>query len=229
MAYSFRIVLAATLLTGCSSSHTPASHSDLQKGRPFPGPADVCQTIVQNPATLRLTSERHDLIACPNHERGAISDRISDGFYVVGSDGAWTLLQQSPMSTAPIVPATRSGIEHLLGKTVVFYDEFHGTQVAYYAPNDIEYLWYPGNQTSLLGYWQITSQQICFQYPNSGINPATGVPGHEWECSPLQDFSSDIIETVDGDIFSLASGKIPFVMRPKHAYTLKNLRSQIGI
>lgn len=225
MAIFFRIALATTLLTGCSS-YTPASQSGLQAIRPFPGPADICQSIAANSATLRLTNERQNLIACPSHERGAISDRIRDGFNVAGPVGAWTVLQQSPVSTGPLSLPERSGIEHLLGKTVVFFDRSHGTQVAYYTTNGREYLWYPGNRRSLLGFWKTANQQICFRYPNSSINPVTGVAGPEWECSSLRAFSSDIIETVDGDIFSLASGSIPFVMDTRRSYTLEELRSQ---
>lgn len=214
-------------LAGCTTSYTPPSVSSLQSTGPFPGPGDVCETVVPNAATLRLTTERDDLIACPTHERGAISDRKRDGFNLVGPVGTWTLLQISPVSTGPLLPPETTGGEHLVGKTVVFFDESHGTQVAFFETTGREHLWYPGNQRSLLGFWRTTpDKQICFRYPNSSINPVTGVAGPEWECSAINHHSARIVEVADGDVFNLSSGQIPFVMEQRKRYGLAQLQSQ---
>jgi len=224
----FHITAAAigVLLAGCAASYTTPSVSGLQSTGPFPGPRDVCETVVPNAATLRLTTERHNLIACPTHERGAILDRRRDGFNVVGPVGTWTLLQKNPVSTGPLVSPESNGGDHLIGKTVVFFDKSHGTQVAFFETAGREHLWYPGNQRALLGFWRTTpDNRICFRYPGSSINPVTGVSGPEWECGSLRNHSARIVEISDGDVFNLSSGRIPFVMEPRKRYRLAQLQS----
>lgn len=103
IAFYALLFAALSALAGCAR-YTPPSASGLESLGPFPGPGDVCERIAPNAATLRLTTEREDLIACPTHERGAISDRMRDGFYLVGTIDAWTLLQKSPVSTGPLLP-----------------------------------------------------------------------------------------------------------------------------
>lgn len=215
-------------LAGCTIiNYTPPSTSGLQSTGPFPEPGDVCEAVLPNQATLRLTTDTNQLIACPTHERGAISDRQRDGFDVVGPIGSWTLLQNSRASTGPLLPPETTEAKHLVGKTVVFFDEFHGTQVAFFETTGREHLWYPGNRRSLLGFWKTTpDQQICFRYPNSGINPATGVAGPAWECSSIRRHSARIVEITDGDVFNLSSGQIPFVMERRKRYPLSQLQQQ---
>lgn len=41
---------------------------------------------------------------------------------------------------------------HYANKTLVFYDRFHGTQIAYFTKEDTEWLWYLGNRSALLGH-----------------------------------------------------------------------------
>lgn len=221
------LLVSVIVLTGCTTRYAPPSVSGLLTIAPFPNPGDVCEVVVANGATLRLTTERKKLIACPSHERGAISDRIRDGFNVVGPVGSWTLMQVNAGSTGPLLPPMMTRTEHLIEQTVVFFDDFHGTQVAYYKSDGREYLWYPGNQRSLLGYWRTTpDEQICFRYPDSSINPATGVAGPEWECNSLANHSARIVEITEGDIFNLASGQIPFVMESSRKYQLTELKTK---
>lgn len=214
-------------IAGCTTNSTSLPVSGLQTTGPFPGPNHVCRAVLPSAETLRLTTERNNLIACPSHERGAIADRERDGFNVVGPVRTWTLMQISPVSTGPLLAPDTTRADHLIGKTVVFFDEYHGTQVAYFENLGREHLWYPGNERSLLGFWRTTpDNQICFRYPNSSINPVTGVSGPEWECSSLTSHFDRIVETSDGDIFNLSSGKIPFVMERQKRYRLTELQSQ---
>ena len=225
------LLVMAFVLSGCSTSYTPPLSSGLHPIAAFPGPGDVCQTVAANDATLDLTTQRNGLIACPTHERGAISDRTRDGFNVVGPIGDWTLLHAGPTATGSSTPLSppfsATGAKHLIEKTVVFFDDFHGTQVAYFTADGREYLWYPGNQRSLPGFWRTTAdKKICFSYPTSSIKPATGVAGADWECGSLSGHSARIVQVSEGDVFNLTSGKIPFVMERRRKYRLDDLRSQ---
>lgn len=102
------------------------------------------------------------------------------------------------------------------GRTVVYYERSHGTQVEYYSPTGGAHLWYPGNRRSLAGRWKIDGSgkgaRICFQYGANTYNPVTGHVGGGWECSSEIRHRSIIKSSCVGDKFSLASGSIPFRM-----------------
>lgn len=88
-------------------------------------------------------------------------------------------------------------------------------------------LWYSGNRVALTGCIRVSVDRICFQYPNSGIKSATWFSGPDLECQPLSSFKADIVDSVEGDIFNLSSGRIAFVM-PKRRYSFDELKSKLS-
>ncbi len=108
------------------------------------------------------------------------------------------------------------------GTTVLFYNQAHGVQVEYYSKNGRSYLWYPGNPRSLQGKWKkkMDGKLICFSYPSYSYNPVTKERGGDWKCRLTRDFERNVTQACGGDVFRLASGKIPFV--------LKKSRSQLN-
>ena len=101
----------------------------------------------------------------------------------------------------------------ICGKTVFFYENAHGNQVEYFAPDGFAYLWYPGNRVSVPSQWKIepsllgNAAQICFKYPNRSYNPVTKKFGGKWECRPFFLFESNMNDTkLSGDVFGLSLG-----------------------
>ena len=208
---------------GCLGSQYQAPElSGLEEVGRYPNPNDVCIALDANEVTRRVTKETSGLIGCPTHETGAIKDRVSEDFTRVGVIDGWTILHNDLVirsKKSPEIP------NYLKGHTVMHYDSFHKTQLTYYTENGREWLWYPGNKVALMGHIQVSAKRICFSYPNSSINPATGVAGPDWECQPLSSFKADIVDSVAGDIFNLSSGRIPFVMH-KRRYSFDELKSK---
>jgi hypothetical protein len=101
------------------------------------------------------------------------------------------------------------------GTTVLFYNQAHGVQVEYYTKNGRSYLWYPGNSRSLAGKWkkEMDGKLICFSYPSNSYNPVTKERGGDWKCRLTRNFERHVTQTCKGDVFRLASGKIPFVLK----------------
>lgn len=214
------LIVSSQFLSGCGTpQYSKPEQSGLRPIAAFPSAGDVCSSLATQGSTENDIAASVDLIGCPSHERGAINDRIDEGFSVSGVQGAWTLLQRETNSQTP---SNTSGIDHLTNQTIIFFDKAHGTQVAYLADDGSEWLWYPTNRSALLGYWKTENNNgaplICFRYPNSSINPVTRVAGPQWECSLLANYDTRIVAKAEGDVFNLSSGKIPFVMNPRQTY-----------
>ena len=73
-------------------NYTEAGSSGLNAIRPYPTPEDVCQVISENQAIREPVDDGSFLIACPKHERGAISDRRGEGAKVIAYARHWTIL-----------------------------------------------------------------------------------------------------------------------------------------
>lgn len=84
------------LMTACTPpqapGYTPPEASGLVPVRPYPTAIDVCQVVGESAATANYLDHTAILIACPNHEQGAIADRVAEGGVVVGMAGDWTLI-----------------------------------------------------------------------------------------------------------------------------------------
>ncbi|POF28619.1 hypothetical protein [Roseibium marinum] len=100
------------------------------------------------------------------------------------------------------------------GNTILFYNQAHGVQVEYFSKSGRTSLWYPGNTGSLPGRWttKMDGNLICFGYPKNSYNPVTKELGGGLKCRLTADFKRNVRQTCKGDVFNLASGKIPFVL-----------------
>lgn len=109
--------------------------------------------------------------------------------------------------------------EDLSGHTILFYNRAHGVQVEYYTNSGRTYLWYPGNTRSLPDHWKtkMDGKLICFGYPENSYNPVTGERGGGFKCRLTRDFQSNVTQTCKGDVFKLATGNIPYVLKKSRA------------
>ncbi|MEL6807671.1 MAG: hypothetical protein AAFO97_07810 [Pseudomonadota bacterium] len=85
--------LSTVALIGCATvGYTPPEDSGLIGVRPYPNAGDVCQVIGENALTQDYLDDSATLIGCPTRERGAISDRVSEGALTLETIGDWVLL-----------------------------------------------------------------------------------------------------------------------------------------
>lgn len=108
----------------------------------------------------------------------------------------------------------------MIGRTFRHHDPFHGTQFEYYAPDHTAFLWYPGNDRSVASAWSVKGQrtaegderQICFVYGPRIFNPVTQTWGGRPECEPIEKQTLFVKESVEGDVFDLESGNVPWIL-----------------
>ena len=224
------VALACFTLIGCATNntlgydswptfqhYTPPEESGLVGLRPYPNRSDVCRIIGENDLTRSLLRDGFVLIGCPKHEHGAIKNIINSGAKVVFHAMHWSVFRipnptqdegQSSEDKSRLPKSAAQLHELISNKTVVNWSEFHGTQIEYHDAQGDAWLVYPGNAHVLHGQWKVDfisdRLHICYRYYTSGINPATGVAGYDWECSP---WSGDPTDTsfhyYDGDLFEL--------------------------
>lgn len=104
--------------------------------------------------------------------------------------------------------------------TFQHYDPFHGMQLEYYHPDGAAYLWYPGNKISVPSNWEFRGERtdeaddrvLCYKFGPRIYNPVMKVWGGDWECQPIHMATRFIEERVFGDVFNLASGRVPWVL-----------------
>ena len=89
---------ACTTLSSTSGSvqnqYPSPEDSGLLVSQPFPAQEDVCISLDSNAATEPFDVPDHFIIACPQHEVGAINDRKREqSAEILGLQGSWTLLR----------------------------------------------------------------------------------------------------------------------------------------
>jgi hypothetical protein len=127
---------------------------------------------------------------------------------------------QAPSQPRPTLPQTPAQLKEAAEikqrhacKTRMTYAAIHGTQISYSSSDGGSFLWYPGNTIVLEGKWDIRHGSACFLYGTNTYNPATGIPGGNWECWPVRRLEGDTVELADGDIFGLSRrDAVPFVL-----------------
>lgn len=161
--------------------------------------------------------------------------------FVLASCGAQPLLEESQpkaeQKRAPL-PNPSSNAASLRAQyadvTRLECTSQHGTQIEYLSPNGNTYLWYPGNRRVVVGEWKTQNAtgggaELCYRYGANSYNPATGSRGEEFHCinAQLSNFLEN--ERMHGDAFQLATGEIPFVLKPKRKYSLGQVGRKAGI
>lgn len=139
----------------------------------------------------------------------------------------------SEMSVFFGFPSAAELRESLLGRTIVFNDRFHGTQVEYFKPDGTATLWYPGNFRGVPSLWktrQLSDDRVrmCFLYPSSSYNPVTEETGGTWECRSGRSFTSNIVAIVEGDVFNIGGGSVPKPLPKKTKMSLEDLQAFVG-
>lgn len=206
---------ALLLVLGLAPMAAFSNAGGYKLGSPFPTDADVCQMVTGQGLS------GGSFIACPQHERGAISDRKREGAIEHSKAGRWVILRLAAIPKASDLAETYQGF------TLVTFDRSHGTQVEYFSAKNV-FLWYPGNTAIVHGNWKVSAKpagqsEICFRYQTNSYNPATGVRGGNWECSPVRYNQVDIRHRLEGDPFDLRSGEVPFIFERRKRVTLRAL------
>ena len=205
---------------GFEYTNQPTTHSytdmidpGLRILKPYPNPDDVCGVVDKTSLPTGLSEKYGKLIACPKHEKGALGDRIREGAIVVAHAKRWTVARVSKTPKPKKKIADNQSLK-IANTTIISYDDFHGTQIQYRVPQDGAWLVYPNNRSVLPGRWKLDDdQRLCHKYFSSGINPATGVVGYEWECASqvYEHVSTKDYKILLGDPFKLyrRAGRIP--------------------
>lgn len=89
---------ACATLTSTSGSvenqYTNPEDAGLLVAHPYPAKEDICVSLNSNTVTKPFEMMDHFLIACPQHEVGAIEDRKREqNAEIVGLQNSWTILR----------------------------------------------------------------------------------------------------------------------------------------
>ena len=126
----------------------------------------------------------------------------------------------------------------LSGKTRMTYDERHGTQIDYNAPDGRTFLWYPGSPRVTPGFWKTTqvlapdqvhiSVRVCYEYPANSIDPTDNSRGGGWSCNPGWYSLMRTTDSTRGDPFGLPhqGGATPFNLSPARTTLAQLLRGK---
>lgn len=107
----------------------------------------------------------------------------------------------------------------------------HGVQVEYHAPDGRSYLWYPGNERPLQGWWEVRTAndqtaRLCYRYGENTYNPVLHTTGGAWECGKESWVYLGV--SVKGDVFGLKSGRLPYRLADREYHALDELYSRAG-
>lgn len=131
------------------------------------------------------------------------------GLSVVFGCEASVDLAQQPDS----VPPSRDRMYPAPDTTYLHWDRGHGYQVTFLGKDDV-WLWYPGNTIALKGAWvreEVAGRgYVCFTYPRGSFNPVTSVLSGNKQCQPQELLQTLVVNAVQGDVFDLSSGSVPY-------------------
>ena len=128
---------------------------------------------------------------------------IALGAFAIGLAGGAQRSARAAISPTP---------EPISGRTLFFYDDLHGNQIEYFAPNGRSYLWYPGKTAVIFGNWKVEGDKFCLRYGPHDYNPVTGEYAGDWRCYIRQDWAQGVRSSRPKDIFALSSGAGPTVL-----------------
>lgn len=101
------------------------------------------------------------------------------------------------------------------GNTYLTHSPQHGYQVNYIAQGRA-WLWYPGNQRAVPEKWRQKTIAgdvfICWTHPANTYNPVLQLPGGDEMCVPRAPARRRVVSVLPGDVFDLASGRVPYVL-----------------
>lgn len=113
-----------------------------------------------------------------------------------------------------------------VGTTYLSFDPDHKFQITYYETPERSWLWYGGNEVSLPAQWKLEKRdfgknggpeqieatpRICFKYGANTYNPLADIKGGDFKCTILSNSLMGLVSSLEGDIFNLSSGTVPYV------------------
>jgi len=100
------------------------------------------------------------------------------------------------------------------GYTYLSFSKAHGFQVNYLGSGGKAWLWYPGNTAGVPEEWKRSTvgntPAVCWRHPRASYNPVTKTSGGDFACEALSFAQKTIIARLQGDVYNLASGAIPY-------------------
>lgn len=99
-----------------------------------------------------------------------------------------------------------------VGQTYLSFSKVHGYQVNYIGKGGKAWLWYPGNSRVVPELWKRDNARdaLCWAHPSNTYNPVTKTKGGRFACENRTQAAKTVIAQLQGDIFSLSAGKIPY-------------------
>ena len=147
--------------------------------------------------------------------------------YVKTKVQALTPAQRQALFAVVATPAMLKSF--LANSTMRSHTGLIGPQFEFLAANGTANLWYPGNSQTVPSQWKTTSGQgivqMCFKYPAASFDPSTGTHGGSWDCEDARDYLISHEEILSGDLFGLASGRVPYVLTKKDITAGKAVKS----
>ncbi|MBX3498962.1 MAG: hypothetical protein KF889_05915 [Alphaproteobacteria bacterium] len=129
---------------------------------------------------------------------------------------------------------------NLSDRTRNVHDSGHGTQINYTSTDGRSFLWYPGNNAILPGFWKVERRQgviwgtrqdivhVCYRYGSNTYNPVTGSQGAGWDCSYAALSLRRTRESATGDVLGLTQrSAVPFVL-DREPTTLRQIATKVG-
>lgn len=97
-------------------------------------------------------------------------------------------------------------------KTYLSFSQAHGFQVNYIGTGGRAFLWYPGNARAVPEEWYVDQARraVCWRHPQGSYNPVTRQVGGAFACQDLVFSQKTIVAELPGDVFSLATGAVPY-------------------
>ncbi|AUQ46086.1 hypothetical protein PhaeoP72_01793 [Phaeobacter inhibens] len=140
------------------------------------------------------------------------------------------------IASYPAATFTVSGMrKRYSGATFLDYSVQHGTQVEYLAPDGRAFLWYPGNTAVVIGQWTVKPPvgrskyaRLCWKYGPLTYNPVAQNRGGEFSCVKANRHILAEEEYTRGDPFDLDGSGIPFPLKKKRQYSMKELSERSG-
>ena len=157
---------------------------------------------------------------------------------------AFTVLFLTGCASNELPSTTVEGMTGFMtNRTIMTHSSSHGTQVEYSAADGRTFLWYPGNTRTVLGAWKVEDRDvrlpssdgattrrltlICYRYGANTYNRVTNQRGGDWECRPAGPDLRLIVESVPGDVFSLAARRTPPFVLARDRTTIADLQRRM--
>ena len=131
-----------------------------------------------------------------------------------------------------------------VGTSYLSWDPSHGFQVTFYETPERSWLWYGGNNIALPAQWKkepraqselgkpltgVLDHRVCWKYGTDTYNPSTKKGGGEFDCTLAINTLQMTVGAIDGDVFNLKSGQVPYIRKKCDAPDEFEIRTDITL